>query len=201
MLNIKELDFQKLGGLIPAVIIDDKTKQPLMLGFMNEEAFEKTIDSGKVTFFSRSKKRLWTKGETSGNFLNLKRLLPDCDNDTLLVYADPEGDTCHLGRYSCFNIERKENLEFILELEALIQDRKKNLPDGSYTTKLFNSGENRIIQKVGEEAVETVIAAKNNDKEEVINEVSDLMYHLLVMLTEKGITLSDIVKNLEKRHK
>ncbi|MGD8780190.1 MAG: bifunctional phosphoribosyl-AMP cyclohydrolase/phosphoribosyl-ATP diphosphatase HisIE [Ignavibacteria bacterium] len=200
MIETNTVNFEKLNGLVPAIIIDDITGQVLMLGFMNKEALQKTIETKKVTFFSRSKNRLWTKGETSQNYLLLKNIKTDCDNDTLLVYAEPQGPTCHTGSYSCFG-GKKENINWLLKLSELIKNRKKELPEGSYTTKLFKSGENRIIQKVGEEAVETIIAVKNRDKKEIINETSDLIYHLLVMLAEQEIELTDIVKNLEKRHK
>ena len=200
MINISEINFEKLNGLVPAIVVDTKTDQVLMLGFMNKEAVEKTLELKKVTFFSRTKNRLWTKGETSKNYLNLVDILLDCDNDTLLVYAEPEGNTCPLDQYSCFGI-KKGDKDFLYKLFELIKTRKAELPDNSYTTKLFNEGENRIIQKVGEEAVETVIAAKNRDKNEIINETSDLVYHLFVMLAEQDIDFSEVVKNLESRHK
>lgn len=200
MIDVKNLDFDKLNGLIPAVVTDKTTGQVLMLGFMNEDALNKTLETNKVTFYSRAKERLWTKGETSGNYLELVDIIPDCDNDTVLISAIPHGNTCHLDQYSCFGIN-EDKLGFLRELFELIQNRKKQLPEGSYTTKLFNSGENRIIQKVGEEAVETVIAAKNGDKEEIVNEVSDLVYHMFVMLAEKDISLNDIAANLYSRHK
>jgi len=199
MINIDEIDFGKLNGLVPAIILDDTTGQVLMLGFMNEDALQKTIKTEKVTFYSRSKNRLWTKGETSQNYLLLKSIKVDCDNDTLLIHAEPQGPTCHTGDYSCFG-ETRENINWLLKLSDLIQKRKEELPEDSYTTKLFKSGENRIIQKVGEEAVETVIAAKNRDKKEIINETSDLIYHLLVMLAEQEIEFKEIVENLESRH-
>lgn len=200
-MNVNELNYEKLNGLVPAVVVDSKTDSVLMLGFMNKESLQKTIDTKLVTFFSRTRNKLWTKGETSGNFLKLVKIKPDCDNDSLLVYAEPEGNTCHTGKYSCFDVENKSSIKFLEQLSEIIKNRKKNLPENSYTTKLFKEGENRIIQKVGEEAVEVVIAAKNNDREEIINESSDLLFHLLVMLEEKEIGLSDIVENLEKRHK
>jgi len=200
-MNINELNFEKLNGLIPAVVVDQNTDAVLMLGFMNKEALEKTIKTKLVTFFSRTRNKLWTKGETSGNFLKLVEIRSDCDNDSLLIFAEPEGNTCHTGKYSCFGVEKKSSISFLNELTEIIKDRKRNLPENSYTTKLFKQGENRIIQKVGEEAVEVLIAAKNNDREEIINEVSDLLFHLLVMLEEKKITLSEVVSNLENRHK
>jgi len=199
MIDIEKLDFEKLNGLIPAIIIDSKTEQVLMLGFMNKESLQKTIELKKVTFYSRTRKTLWTKGETSGNFLELVDMKPDCDNDTILVYANPTGNTCHTGDYSCFGIE-KNNLSFLNQLFRLIKTRQKEMPEKSYTTKLFTEGANRIIQKVGEEAIETVIAAKNRDKNEIVNEVSDLVYHLFVMLAEQEIEFGEIVSNLEERH-
>lgn len=200
MIDIAKIDFEKLNGLVPAVVVDKYTDQVLMLGFMNKEAVEKTIEINKVTFFSRSKNRLWTKGETSQNYLNLVDMKLDCDNDTILIYAVPEGNTCHLDQYSCFGTEKADR-DFLYKLYDLIKSRKLEMPEDSYTTKLFKQGPNRIIQKVGEEAVETVIAAKNRDKEEVINETSDLLYHIFVMLAEQGIEFREIVKNLESRHK
>lgn len=200
-IDINQLNFSKFNGLIPAIIIDNRNQQILMLGFMNKEALQKTIDTKLVTFFSRKRNVLWTKGETSGNYLNLVDIKPDCDNDSLLVYVLPEGPTCHLGNYSCFNLENIPSLNFLNELFALIKDRKEKLPSDSYTSKLFKEGENRIIQKVGEEAVETLIAAKNRNKTEIVNEVSDLIYHLLVLLADQNIELEDIVNNLEGRHK
>ena len=199
MIDINTLDFDKLDGLIPAIIIDSMTEQVLMLGFMNRESLQKTYDINRVTFFSRTRKSLWTKGESSGNYLELIDIKKDCDNDTLLVYAKPFGNTCHTGDYSCFGIN-KDNSKFLNSLFNLIKQRKVELPDKSYTTKLFKEGTNRIIQKVGEEAIETVIAAKNRDKKEIINEVSDLIYHLFVMLAEQEIEFDDIVQNLSERH-
>lgn len=199
MIKADELNFDKLGGLIPAIVADDLTNHVLMVGFMNKEAFAKTLETKRVTFFSRSRNTLWTKGETSGNFLNLIDIKKDCDNDSLLIMAKPVGPTCHTGNYSCFDIERT-NINFLNKLNELIQERKEKLPENSYTTKLFKEGANRIIQKVGEEAIETVIAAKNRDKEEIINETADLIYHLLVMLTEQDIKLEDVVNKLVERH-
>lgn len=191
-----KLNFKKLGGLIPAIIQDVNTQQVLMLGFMNAEAFEQTKKTKKVTFYSRTRKKLWTKGETSGNFLEVIKIIPDCDNDTILILANPIGNTCHTGEYSCFGEE-----EFSLKkLEKIIQKRKKEMPAGSYTTELFKKGLDRITQKVGEEATEVVIASKNRDKKKLKEEVSDLIYHLLVLLTEKKITIEDIEKTLKKRH-
>lgn len=200
MIDINSINFEKLNGLIPAIIVDDSTEKVLMLGFMNKEALQKTITTKLVTFFSRSRNALWIKGETSGNYLNLVSIKTDCDNDSVLIYANPQGPTCHLGNYSCFNVE-KDSIKFLEKLFDLIKERKKELPETSYTTKLFKSGSNRIIQKVGEEAIETVIAAKNRDKNEIINETSDLLYHLFVMLAEQDIELNEVVENLAKRHK
>lgn len=198
-IDISKLNFDKLNGLIPAIIVDYNNNQVLMLGFMNEESLNKTIKTNNVTFYSRTRNSLWTKGETSGNYLKLIDILTDCDNDTLLVYAEPQGPTCHTGSYSCFNISKIRSLNFLNELFDLIKERKKVLPEKSYTAKLFMEGENRIIQKVGEEAIETVIAAKNKDKNEIINETSDLIYHLFVMLADQGIDFADIVDNLKSR--
>lgn len=200
MVEINKIDFDKMDGLVPAIITDNITGQVLMLGYMNKEAVQETIDKKKVTFYSRSKKRLWTKGETSGNYLNLVDIKIDCDNDTLLIAANPQGNTCHLDQYSCFGIE-KDNYKFLNYLDNLIKTRKDELPENSYTSKLFKQGENRIIQKVGEEAVETVIAAKNNDRKEIINETADLLFHLLVMLNEKNISLNEVISELENRQK
>lgn len=200
MIDASKLNFEKLGGLMPAIIVDYNTEAILMLGFMNKEAFQKTIDTKRVTFFSRTKNSLWVKGETSGNFLELVDIKDDCDNDTLLVYVNPAGPTCHTGDYSCFKVD-KTNIQFLNKLFELIKDRKSKMPEGSYTTKLFTQGTNRIIQKVGEEAIETVIAAKNRDKKEIVNEVSDLIYHLFVMLSEQEIEFDEIVENLARRHK
>ncbi|HPN37899.1 MAG TPA: bifunctional phosphoribosyl-AMP cyclohydrolase/phosphoribosyl-ATP diphosphatase HisIE [Melioribacteraceae bacterium] len=198
-MNIDNLNFDKMNGLIPAIIIDEFTNQVLMLGFVNEESYNKTIETGKVTFYSRTKNRLWTKGETSGNYLIVKKIITDCDNDSLLIFVNPIGNTCHIGNYSCFGLE-KNSTNFLKLLFDLIKQRKIELPDNSYTTKLFLRGENRIIQKVGEEAVETIIAAKNDDKDEIINEVSDLIYHLFVMLVQKGININEISDKLIERH-
>ena len=200
MINISEVDFNKMDGLVPAIILDSTNRQVLMLGFMNQEALEKTISSNKIVFFSRSKQRLWMKGETSQNFLNVKSIHLDCDNDSLLIYAKPEGPTCHTGSYSCFSEVNDENPLFLKYLFNLVKQRKIDLPENSYTTKLFKSGSDRIIQKVGEESIETVIAAKNRNKDEIINETSDLFFHLFVMLADQDISFTDIIENLEKRH-
>jgi phosphoribosyl-AMP cyclohydrolase / phosphoribosyl-ATP pyrophosphohydrolase len=201
MILLDKMNYDRLGGLIPAVIIDNITNTVLMVGFMNRESLDITIATGKVTFYSRSRKKIWVKGETSGNFLHVVEIKSDCDDDTLLIKAAPDGNTCHNGDYSCFKEEHYPGIAFLNELYSIIQSRKKIMPGHSYTTKLFLEGEDRIIQKVGEEAVETIIAAKNKDKKELINETSDLIYHLFVLLVEKGIPLTDISDNLYKRHK
>jgi phosphoribosyl-ATP pyrophosphohydrolase/phosphoribosyl-AMP cyclohydrolase len=193
------IDFDKTNGLVPAVIQDEQTLEVLMLGYMNQEAYEKTVRDGIVTFYSRSKNRFWTKGETSGNFLHVKSISVDCDNDSLLIKAKADGPTCHTGSRSCFNTDYNQN--FILELERIIGDRYTNPKEDSYVNKLHGKGLNKIAQKVGEEAVETVIAALNQTEEDLINEASDLVFHLLVLLREKGLSLQTIAKNLEERHK
>ena len=200
MIEADNIDFEKLNGLVPAIIVDHTTNQVLMLGFMNKDSLNQTIEKQKVVFFSRTKNKIWMKGETSGNYLNVVSINTDCDNDTLLIYAKPEGPTCHTGAYSCFAEVDKNNILFLNYLFDLVKDRKIKLPENSYTTKLFQKGSNRIIQKVGEEAIETVIAAKNKDKEEIINESSDLIFHLFVMLADQGIEFSEIISNLQKRH-
>jgi len=194
-----KMNFEKLGGLIPAIVIDINSDAVLMLGFMNQEALDLTLSTKKVTFFSRTKKAIWVKGETSGNLLELIDLKSDCDNDTLLVYARPNGPTCHTGEYSCFGVKDNHS-KFLQKLYELIKSRKTELPEGSYTTKLYQKGTNRIIQKVGEEAIETVIAAKTRDRNEIINEVSDLVYHLFVMLAELEIEFDEIIENLYSRN-
>ncbi|MBT1704541.1 bifunctional phosphoribosyl-AMP cyclohydrolase/phosphoribosyl-ATP diphosphatase HisIE [Chryseosolibacter indicus] len=198
MIITDNIDFQKLNGLVPCIVQDANTKNVLMLGFMNEEAFNKTIREKRVTFYSRTKNRLWTKGETSGNFLEVHDILVDCDSDSILIKAHPIGPVCHTGADTCFN---ESNKDFsLLTLESIIQDRKKNPKKGSYTTSLFESGINKIAQKVGEEAVEIVIEAKDNNKELFLNESADLLYHFLVLLVQKGFSLSDVVEILKKRH-
>ncbi len=194
-----KLDFDKSDGLVPVVIQDNQTLEVLMLGYMNAEAFEKTQKEKKVTFFSRSKNRLWTKGEESGNFLAVKSIHIDCDNDTILIKAKPVGPTCHTGSRSCFNTDFNQN--FLFELEKIITDRYENPIEGSYINKMRNKGLNKIAQKVGEEGVETVIAALAETDEDFVNEASDLVFHLLFLLKEKGKTLEDIAVNLEKRHR
>lgn len=198
-IDISTLDWDKTAGLLPVIIQDYKTLEVLMLGYMNAEALEKTQAEGKVTFFSRSKNRLWTKGETSNNFLFVKELFVDCDNDTILIKADAIGPTCHTGSRSCFKTDFNQN--FIFELENIINDRYENPVEGSYINKMRSKGLNKIAQKVGEEGVETVIAALAETEEELIGEASDLVFHLLFLLKEKGLSIQDIAKNLEKRHK
>jgi len=194
-----EIDFDKTGGLVPVIIQDEQTLEVLMLGYMNQEAYDKTAKENIVTFFSRTKNRLWTKGETSNNFLHVKSITIDCDNDTLLIKVKPDGPTCHTGDRSCFKTEYNQN--FILELEGIIADRYENPVESSYVNKLRTKGLNKIAQKVGEEAVETVIAALAETEVDMINESSDLVFHLLVLLREKGLSLETIAKNLEQRHK
>ena len=196
-----KLDFQKTGGLIPTVIQDVNTNKVLMLGYMNEESLKITEEIGKVTFFSRSKNRLWTKGEESGNFLNVVSITPDCDNDTLLIKVHPDGPVCHTGADTCWNEENKTDISFLAYLQDFITKRHTEMPEGSYTTSLFQKGINRMAQKVGEEAVETVIEAVNGTDEGFLYEASDMIYHLIVLLTSKGYSLTDIAKELEKRHK
>lgn len=194
------INFNKNGdGLVPVIVQDDRTLQVLMLGYMNEEAYAKSLKESRVTFFSRTKQRLWTKGETSGNFLNIVSVHEDCDADALLVRAIPVGPVCHNGTKSCFATDPDEG--FIRELQAVIEGRKRDMPEGSYTTKLFNRGDAKIAQKVGEEAVETVIEAVACNDEAMIYEASDLIYHLLVLLVHKGLSISDLEKELVKRHK
>ena len=195
------IDFEKMGGLVPAIIQDSTTRKVLMLGFMNEEAYQKTIATNHVTFWSRTRNTLWTKGETSGNFLNLVDIKVDCDNDTLLVQAHPDGPTCHKGTDTCWGEQNEQNpLLFLTELQDFINKRKQEMPEGSYTTKLFTEGINKIAQKVGEEALETVIEAINGTKDHLVYEASDLLYHLLVMLADKGLRIEDVAAELQKRH-
>ena len=196
-----KIDFEKMDGLVPAIIQDATTKNVLMLGFMNEEAYKKTIETGHVTFWSRSRQTLWTKGETSGHFLNLVSIKNDCDNDTLLVRVNPVGPTCHTGTDTCWGEDNETSpILFLTELQDFIDKRKKEMPEGSYTTSLFNKGINKISQKVGEEALETVIEATNGTDEHLVYEASDLLYHLLVMLTAKGLRIEDVAAELQKRH-
>lgn len=193
------IDFNKSDGLVPVIIQDEQTLEVLMLGYMNQEAYDKTVKENIVTFFSRSKNRLWTKGEISHHFLHVKSIQQDCDNDTLLIKVKADGPTCHTGTRSCFNTAYNQN--FILQLEQIINDRYEHPQEDSYVNKLHKKGLNKIAQKVGEEAVETVIAALAQTEAEMIDESSDLVFHLLVLLREKGLSLETIAKNLEARHK
>ncbi len=195
------IDFNKMNGLVPAIIQDDRTKNVLMLGFMNEEAYKKTIELGKVTFFSRTKNRLWTKGEESGNFLNVVSIAEDCDHDTLLIKVNPVGAVCHTGTDTCWGESNTWGVEFFRYLQDFIQRRHEEMPEGSYTTSLFRKGINRMAQKVGEEAVETVIEATNGTDDRLIYEASDLIYHLIVLLTSKGHRIEELAEELVKRHK
>jgi len=196
-----KIDFEKMGGLVPAIVQDARTKNVLMLGFMNEEAYQKTVDTKHVTFWSRTRQALWTKGETSGHFLDLVSMQIDCDNDTLLVKAIPNGPTCHTGTDTCWGEDNDMNpLLFLTELQDFINKRKEEMPEGSYTTSLFTKGINKIAQKVGEEALETVIEATNGTNDHLVYEASDLLYHLLVLLTEKGLRIEDVASELQKRH-
>ncbi|NND79203.1 MAG: bifunctional phosphoribosyl-AMP cyclohydrolase/phosphoribosyl-ATP diphosphatase HisIE [Maribacter sp.] len=197
-----KIDFTKnKDGLVPAIIQDATTKNVLMLGYMNEEAYSITINTQKVTFYSRTKQRLWTKGEESGNFLNLVNIKNDCDNDTLLVQVDPSGPTCHKGSDTCWNEENKQQFGFLSTLEEIIRDRKENQDNSkSYVASLFRSGINKVAQKVGEEAVEVVIEAKDENEDLFLNESADLLFHYLILLQAKDYKLNDIVKVLEQRH-
>ena len=195
------IDFKKMGGLVPAIIQDAQTKNVLMLGFMNQEAYDKTVETKKVPFYSRSRQCLWTKGETSGNFLNLVSIENDCDNDTLLIKVNPTGPVCHKGTDTCWGEENKQSpLPFLTYLQDFIDKRHEEMPEGSYTTSLFKDGLNRIAQKVGEEALETVIEAVNGTNDRLIYEASDMLYHLIVLLTSKGLRIEDVVAELQKRH-
>lgn len=194
------VDFEKMGGLVPAIIQDASTSKVLMLGFMNKEALEKTEQLGKVTFYSRTKQRLWTKGEESGNFLNVIQILNDCDSDTLLIKVNPVGPVCHTGADTCWGEKNEEDILFLSQLQDFICKRYEEMPSGSYTTSLFKKGVNRMAQKVGEEAVESVIEATNGTNEGLVYEASDLLYHLIVLLTSKGLRIEDLARELKKRH-
>lgn len=195
-----ELDFEKMNGLIPAIIQDNYTQKVLMQGFMNKEAYEKTMETGKVTFFSRTKNRLWTKGEESGNFLHVVSVKADCDNDTLLIMVHPEGPVCHKGTDTCWGDKNEQDIMFLKELQDFIDRRRQEMPEKSYTTSLFNSGVNKMAQKVGEEAVETILEACNGTDERLIYEGADLLYHLIVLLTYKGYRIEDLARELKERH-
>lgn len=198
--QLTRLDWEKTDGMMPAIVQHAVSGEVLMHGYMNQEALEKTLASGKVTFWSRTKQRLWTKGETSENYLNVASITPDCDNDTLLILAHPVGPTCHLGTSSCFS-PAAPDWTFLYQLEQLLAERKHADPKSSYTASLYASGTKRIAQKVGEEGVETALAATVNDREELTNEASDLLYHLLVLLQDQDLDLSRIINNLRQRHK
>ena len=196
-----QIDFDKLQGLVPAVIQDAVTNKVLMLGFMNREAYEKTVQTGLVTFWSRTRNCLWTKGETSGNVLRVVKILNDCDNDTLLIKVNPAGPVCHTGADTCWNETNERNpLLFLTELQDFINKRHEEMPECSYTTSLFKDGLNRMAQKVGEEALEIVIEATNGTNDRLIYEGSDMLYHLIVLLTSKGLRIEDMAAELAERH-
>ena len=195
-----DLDFGKMNGLVPAIIQDNYTQKVLMLGFMNEEAYNKTVETGKVTFFSRTKNRLWTKGEESGHFLHVVSIAADCDNDTLLIKVNPAGPVCHTGADTCWGEKNEQDIMFLKELQDFINKRHEEMPEKSYTTSLFKSGVNKMAQKVGEEAVETIIEACNGTDERLIYEGADLLYHLIVLLTSKGYRIEDLARELKERH-
>lgn len=196
------IDFDKMNGLVSAIIQDAETKNVLMLGYMNREAYDKTVETGKVTFFSRTKNRLWTKGETSGNFLNVVSIKNDCDNDSLLIQVRPDGPVCHTGTDTCWGETNEVSpLMFLSELQDFIEKRHEEMPEGSYTTSLFKDGLNRMAQKVGEEALEAVIEAVNGTNDRLIYEGSDMLYHLIVLLTAKGLRIEQMVEELKIRHK
>jgi phosphoribosyl-ATP pyrophosphohydrolase/phosphoribosyl-AMP cyclohydrolase len=194
------LNFDKMRGILPAIIQDAQTNEVLMLGFMNQEAYEKTVSEGKVTFYSRTKQRLWTKGEESGNFMNVVEIMEDCDADTLLIRVNPQGPACHTGMRTCFGETVQDNLAFLQNLQALLQSRKEELPENSYTAKLFRQGPRKIAKKLGEEAAELVIEAMDSDNESFLNEAADLLFHVTILLVDRGFKLEDVVKVLEERH-
>lgn len=196
------INFEKQNGLVPAIIQDSVTLNVLMLGYMNEEAYKKTVSTKKVTFYSRSRKCLWTKGETSGNYLELVSIKTDCDNDTLLIRAIPHGPTCHTGTDTCWGEDNKKNpVLFLTELQDFINKRHEEMPENSYTTSLFKDGTERMAQKVGEEALEAVIEAVKGDNKRLIYESSDMLYHLIVLLTSKGLRIEQVISELAERHK
>ena len=194
------IDFKKMDGLVPAIIQDARTLKVLMLGFMNEEAYQKTLSTGKVTFYSRTRKTLWTKGETSSNFLDVVDIKNDCDNDTLLIKVNPCGPVCHTGADTCWNETNSNPIMFLTELQKFIEKRHEEMPEGSYTTSLFKDGCHRMAQKVGEEALEAVIEAVAGNNERLIYEASDMLYHLIVLLTSKGLSIEDLARELQVRH-
>ncbi|QPI44786.1 bifunctional phosphoribosyl-AMP cyclohydrolase/phosphoribosyl-ATP diphosphatase HisIE [Pectobacterium aroidearum] len=197
--QLNQLDWEKTDGMLPVVVQHAVSGEVLMLGYMNQDALQATEKSGKVTFFSRTKQRLWTKGESSGHFLNVVSITPDCDNDTLLILVNPIGPTCHLGTSSCFS-PAASDWTFLYQLEQLLAERKHADPDSSYTARLYASGTKRIAQKVGEEGLETALAATVHDREELTNEAADLMYHLLVLLQDQDLDLATIINRLKERH-
>ncbi|PSV33259.1 bifunctional phosphoribosyl-AMP cyclohydrolase/phosphoribosyl-ATP diphosphatase HisIE [Photobacterium sp. GB-72] len=201
---LTKINWEKVAGLIPAIVQDNASGQVLMLGYMNEDALQKTLDTKQVTFWSRTKERLWTKGETSGNVLQLKSIQLDCDQDTLLVHVDPIGPTCHLNTTTCFDSDKSDaqppSLVFLHQLEQLLASRKGADPESSYTASLYARGTKRISQKVGEEGVEVALAATSGDKAELVCESADLIYHLLVLLQDQGLSLSDVTNKLQERH-
>lgn len=194
------IDYDKMGGLVPAIIQDAKTLKVLMLGFMNAEAYEKTKATGKVTFYSRTRQTLWTKGETSGNYLNVVSIANDCDNDTLLIKVRPDGPVCHTGADTCWNEKNDNPVMFLTELQQFIEKRHEEMPEGSYTTSLFNDGCHRMAQKVGEEALEAVIEAVAENNDRLVYEASDMLYHLIVLLVSKGLSIDDLARELRERH-
>lgn len=196
----EKLDFLKGNGLIPAIIQDDLTRKVLMLGYMSEESLRITRETGLVTFYSRSRDTLWTKGETSGNSLRVKKIIPDCDRDTLLIMARPDGPVCHDGPDTCFNEINQTDLVYLDYLQDVIKDRKHTMPENSYTAKLFKKGTAKIAQKVGEEAVELIIEAMSSDDEAFLNESADLLYHMIVLLVDRGWSLQDVARVLASRH-
>ena len=200
-IDIDQVDWEKGEGLVPAVIQDVHNGHVLMLGYMNQTALRHTVNSGRVTFFSRSKNRLWTKGETSGNWIDYVRGEMDCDSDTILIQARPHGPICHTGSISCFNNTAPDNTQFLGQLGMLIADRHAAMPAGSYTTSLFSGGKARIAQKVGEEGVELALARMKDDRTEIANEAADLLFHIIVLLQDAGLKLSDVIKVLEERYR
>lgn len=194
------IDFEKMQGLVPAIVQDARTLRVLMLGFMNREAYERTVETGLVTFYSRTRQTLWTKGETSGNKLHVVSIKEDCDHDTLLIAAHPDGPVCHTGADTCWGETNANPLLFLAELQRLIEQRHEQMPEGSYTTTLFREGCHRMAQKVGEEALETVIEAVAGNDERLVYEAADMLYHLLVLLTSKGLCIEDLARELQQRH-
>ena len=199
----ERINWEKVNGLVPAIVQDFQSSQVLMMGYMNQDALAKTGETGQVTFFSRTKQRLWTKGETSGNVLQLVNIQLDCDNDTLLVKVNPIGPTCHLGNTTCWDVDPQEEPQMVWlhQLEQLLSARKSADPDSSYTASLYARGTKRISQKVGEEGVEVALAATSGDKAELVCESADLIYHLLVLLQDQGLSMNDVVNKLKERHK